>query len=88
MSIDLNNVFNNKDTELHIRKTVPENTEDAKLRRFKEKILFLVGLCMILCVFAYFGWKTIDNPGDKWSMAITSSIISAFLGYLTGRKSV
>ena len=32
MSIDLNKVFSDKDTELHIKKMVPENVEDAKLR--------------------------------------------------------
>lgn len=87
MSIDLNKVFNNKDTELHIKKIVPENVEDAKLRRFKDKTLFVIGLVMILCVFFYFGWRVIHDPNDKWSMAITSAIISAFLGYITGKKS-
>lgn len=87
MSIDLNKVFSDKDTELHIRKIVPENVEDAKLRRFKDKILFLLGLIMILFVFFYFGWRLVENPNDKWSMTITSSIVSAFLGYLTGKKS-
>ena len=87
MSIDLNKVFSDKDTELHIRKIVPENMEDAKLRRFKDKVIFLLGLIMILCVFFYFGWRVIEDPNDKWSMTITSSIISAFLGYITGKKS-
>ena len=86
MKIDLGKVFSHKNTELHIRKVVPENTEDARLRRFKEKALFLTGLFMVLCAFIYFGWRTLEDPGDKWSMAITSSIISAFLGYLTGRR--
>jgi hypothetical protein len=86
MSIDLNRVFSEKDTELHIRKIVPENIDDAKLRRFKDKVLFLVGLFMILCVFIYFGVRLVENPGDKLSMAAVSSIIAAFLGYLTGKK--
>ncbi len=86
MSIDLNKVFDNKHTELHIKKIVPEIIEDAKLRRFKDKVLFLIGLLMVLFVFIYFGWRTIENLNDKWSMAITSSIISAFLGYITGKR--
>lgn len=64
-----------------------EHEADARLRRFKDKTLFLIGLIMILGAFFYFGWRVIEYPDDKWSMAITSSIISAFLGYLTGKKS-
>ena len=50
MNFDLEKIFSNDDTELHIKKLARESKEDAKLRRLKDKLLFTILLfCMATC---------------------------------------
>lgn len=63
-----------------------EKDADALMRRIKEYTLFYMCILVTLCAFFYFGYQLIKDPNDHISFTIETSIISALLGYLTGRK--
>ncbi len=89
--IDINELANNPKISLSITSVQDEEPQDAYIRRFKEVVLFSVVLILVLCAFLFCGYILLsDNfSGDdkKWATAIASSIISALLGYLTGKSS-
>jgi len=87
--IDLNELANNDNLRLSITSVPEENPIDAKIRRIKDVVLFSITLILVLSAFAFCAFVLFDaqfSPDDKkWATAISSSIISAFIGYLTGR---
>lgn len=88
--IDINEIANNPKLSLSITSNQDEHPKDACIRRTKEIILFVVIIILIVCAFSFCGYVLLSNhfssDDKKWAMAIASSIISAFLGYLTGKN--
>lgn len=88
--IDLNEVANNTNLRISITSPIEEHPADAKIRRIKDFILFIIALFFILCTFTFCGHVILDttfgNDEKKWAMLIASGIISAFLGFLSGKK--
>lgn len=88
--IDLNEVANNSNLSVSITSTQEENSQDACIRRVKDIILFSVALLFVITIFcfgAYFLVSSHSSQDDKkWGLAIASSVLSAFLGFLTGKK--
>lgn len=88
--IDINELANNPKLSLSITSNQDENPADARIRRLKDIILFSVTILLSLCIFSFCGYVLISNhfsaDDKKWATAIASSIISAFLGYLTGKN--
>ena len=88
--IDINELANNPKLSLSIVSTREEDPKDALIRRYKEIVLFSVALTLILCVFVFCGYillsKSVSADDKKWATAIASGIISALLGYVTGKS--
>ncbi|ARB91811.1 hypothetical protein [Legionella longbeachae] len=68
-----------------------EHPTDAKIRRIKDCLLFVIVLIMILGVFCYcvsvfFNIRSFDED-RKWATLVITAIISALLGYLVGKSS-
>jgi hypothetical protein len=89
-NIDLNAIANNPKLNLQISSVQEENPFDARLRRVKDIILFVMAISFITAAFAYCGYTliTASSTADdkKWVSVIAGSIISALLGYLTGKR--
>lgn len=65
-------------------KSAPENTEDAKLRRFKDKWLFIATLIILFIVLAtciLFLIFNRDSPQAGVALSSAASIASALAGY-------
>ncbi|MBI3258250.1 MAG: hypothetical protein HYZ54_02030 [Ignavibacteriae bacterium] len=88
--IDINELANNPKLNLSITSSQDEPPQDASIRRFKEVVLFFVTLAIILCVFSFCGYMLLSShfsvDDKKWATAVESSIVSALLGYLGGKK--
>jgi hypothetical protein len=88
--IDLNEVANNSNLSLSITSAQEENPHDACIRRIKDIVLFVIATLFIVAAFIFCGYMLFSSsstPDDKkWSMTIASGIISALLGYLTGKN--
>ena len=67
-----------------------EHPADARLRRVKDFLLFLVVLLGVVAIAGYCLWLLVSRPDDlvdgKWATALLTSMVSAALGYLTGRS--
>lgn len=89
--IDLNEVANNGNLSISITSTQEENPHDAKIRRIKDVSLFFVTLTLVVVVFIFCGYTIFNSAAtsvnQKWAMAIDASIVTALLGYITGKKS-
>lgn len=88
-TIDLNEIANNPKLKLQISSITQEDPKDAGIRRAKDIVLFVVAVLLILSAFVFCGYLLL-NPSStaddkKWATVIAGSIISAFLGYLTGK---
>jgi len=88
--IDLNTLANNPKLNLQISSIQEEDPLDARLRRIKDIILFIMAISFITGAFIYCGYTLLNftSTADdkKWVTVIAGSIISALLGYLTGRR--
>jgi hypothetical protein len=79
--------INHENTEITIKKATPEHPHDATVRRIKDTCLFIFAMATMISAFSYCGWQVAVNNNQGWPLAIDSSIISALLGYLVGKKS-
>ena len=88
--IDLNEIANNAHLNLSITSNAEENPIDAYIRRSKDIVLFSIALFFVLCAFLFCGYvilgKNFSYDDKKWALTIAGSIISAFLGFLTGKN--
>jgi hypothetical protein len=82
----LNEWVNHPDTHVQISKIPQENLDDAKLRRFKEKILFIAGLNTICCVFLISIWFIFKDPHNTVAMNSAFGIATGFAGYIMRGK--
>jgi hypothetical protein len=65
-------------------KSMPEHPDDAKLRRFKDKYLFLVTLILIMCAFLGDALYIAFRPNSPYlSQMITAGfgLVMALAGY-------
>jgi hypothetical protein len=83
---DVESWFSHENTSIIIKKEIAESSEDANLRRFKDKALFLLSIALVFLAFVYSLIRLISNPADTWAMALLPAIITGLLGYLTGKK--
>ncbi len=83
---DLGKVTFASHVQYAITPVMQEDSIDGKIRRVKDLTLFFVALVMVLSAFIYCVTILNQNPNNEWAMVIASSIISALLGFLTGRK--
>ncbi|MBY0544517.1 MAG: hypothetical protein K2Q14_03090 [Gammaproteobacteria bacterium] len=90
--IDLNEIANNSNLSVSITSMQEEHPQDACIRRVKDIALFIVALLFVIAAFCFGAYlllsSTSSSDDKKWGMAISSSILSAFLGFLMGKKSV
>jgi hypothetical protein len=90
--VDLNELANNPKLSLSILSNQDEHPQDAYIRRFKDIILFSTTIILLSCAFLFCGYilvsSNFSSDDKKWATVIASSIISALLGYLTGKSSV
>lgn len=90
--IDLDALLKNPliSTSLSINSVKEENPNDAKVRRYKEIILFSLASVMVLSVFIICTGIVVntdfESNANRWAMTIDSDIVSAFLALLVGRK--
>lgn len=88
--IDINEIANNPKLSLSIISYQDEHPKDACMRRFKDILLFSLAAILTLCLFLFCGYIILSNnfsdDNKKWATAIAGSIISALLGYLTGKN--
>lgn len=89
-SIDLNEVANHPKLSLSILSNQDEDPKDACIRRVKEMVLFFVAVILISSAFVFCAYiilgSVFSEDNKKWATVIAGSIISAFLGYLTGKN--
>jgi len=88
--IDLTEIANHKNLSLSITSNAEENSKDACIRRRKDVALFSLAMLFVICAFVFTGYvilsKNFSTDDKKWAMALASSIISAFLGFLIGKN--
>jgi len=72
--------------KLKIESDSIEHPTDASLRRGKDWCLFIFALFAVVSAFIYCGWQVVIANNQEWPLAIDSSILSALLGYLVGKK--
>ena len=90
-TVDLNEVASNKHLDLIIRSEKSEDPKDAKWRRTKDAILFVMAITMIVCLFLYAGHTVLKPEASvddkRWATVLLTTIVSGLLGYLFGQKS-
>jgi len=88
-SIDLDAALRSGNLTLSIDPT--ENQEDAKYRRLREFILFVVAITIVvvaLVLSTLFLYESSTSAEDKkWVQSLLTLIIGSFMGYLVGKKS-
>lgn len=84
---DLNILLKHQDTEITVKKVIPENVEDARLRRFKEKLIVVIGLAILVTLFLLSVFFVIQDHSNSLAMSTAVSIASGFAGYLLRGRS-
>ena len=86
---DIHELVRNPKLSVSIVSARNEDPKDASIRRFKDLMLFAMSNFLVLCVFTFCSYMLLNSntriDDKKWATAIASSIISALLGYLTGK---
>lgn len=86
-SYNLDEFLKHELTTISIQKNVPENEADGNLRRFKEKMILLVGLTVLVALFLMSVFLVMQNHSNSLAMSTAVSIASGFAGYLLRGKS-
>lgn len=84
---NLDELIKHEHTTITIQKTLPENNDDANLRRFKEKSILVVGLTILVTLFLSSVCFVIQDHSNALAMSAALSIASGFAGYLLRGKS-
>lgn len=86
---DVGSLFPHSDTKLEVQP--PESEGDAKVRRFKEIVGFMLAVLIVLMTmatavyFLFFHAET-DANEKKWALGSISTVLGAVGGYLVCRK--
>lgn len=88
--LDLNEVAPNSPVRLGMTSSTQEDPQDADIRRAKDVMSFGIAMGFVLSVFAFCGYimlsKDFSAEDKKWATTLAGSIISAFFGYLFGKR--
>jgi hypothetical protein len=88
--INLLDAIEKLNLKVNIASAAEENPTDAKIRRYKDVVLFGVINCIVLSIFVICTCVVLntsfDSNANRWAMTIDSDIISAFLALLVGKK--
>lgn len=89
---DLNAFVEKGNYRIKLESIEVEHPQDAKLRRLKELVLFLVALLMILgvfcfCLFVVFS-PIYSSEEKKWATTALGIILSALVTYLVSQSNV
>jgi len=85
-SYNLDEFLKHDHTTISIQKNVPENEADGSLRRFKEKMILVVGLTVLVTLFLMSLYIVIQDHSNSLAMSTAVSIASGFAGYLLRGK--
>lgn len=89
-NFDINEIVNNPRLSLSITSSKDEHPKDACIRRSKDMALFSVVLVLVFLAFLFCGYLLLNHNSSiddkKWATAVATSIISALLGYMTGKN--
>lgn len=84
---DINLLLKNSDMEIVVKKVIPENSEDAFLRRFKDRFILIVGIGVISIVFLLCIFLIIQNSSNTTAINSAFGIATGFAGYILRGKS-
>jgi hypothetical protein len=96
--LDLNQIPSNLDIDIKTGESADERISrlhreeaDATHERWRTSILFGVGILVALVVGGLCLWATLDTSfsadTQKWAAAIVTSMMTGFVGFLTGKNS-
>jgi len=83
---NLDEFLKHEHTTISIQKSLPENEADGSLRRFKEKLILVVGLNVLIALFLMSAYLVIQDHSNSLAMSTAVSIASGFAGYLLRGK--
>jgi len=88
-SFNLDEIAKQQGLDLHIKSTKNENPKDADLRRFKDKLLFI--LTFIIIVLSFIGWIVFiilrpDSPLLGNVITGEFGLLMALIGYYVRGK--
>ena len=85
--LDLNDLAKRHNLKLEVAPA--EESGDAKLRRWKDAVLFSVAVLLVLVISGICFWIVIAQgvSGDdkKWATSVLTLITGGIIGYLTGK---
>ncbi len=88
--MNINDLIKNDNLDVSIKSVRVEHPKDACARRFKDIMLFIIAMILILVAFIFCGYTLLigkfSADFEKWAMTIDGSIIVGFLGFLTGKN--
>lgn len=88
--MEVSQILGNPEVSISINSNKKEHPRDACLRRVQETTLFFITIGLLLSAFLFCGFILLNDRfgmiDQKWAMTTCGSIISGFLGFLTGKK--
>lgn len=79
-------LFSHSEVGFAISKQKPENPDDAKLRRFKEKWTFVTGCGALVILFLTCVYLAVTSTNNQLAINTAFSIASGFAGYMLRGK--
>lgn len=88
--MEMSQILNNPEVSISINSNKKEHPKDACLRRVQETTLFFITIALLLTAFLFCGYILLNERfgvvNQKWAMTTCGSIITGFLGFLTGKN--
>ena len=81
---NLESPIQHEHSTIMIKKEMPE---DARLRRFKDKLILILGLAILITLFLLSVFFAIQDHSNSLAISTAVSIASGFAGYLLRGKS-
>ena len=85
----LADLLSRPESEFSLKSGKPESDGDRKLRLFKDAVLFLIGVGMLLALFVPAVMLTFDESADpvtrRWAQSLVAGLVSSFVTYLVKR---
>jgi hypothetical protein len=87
--LDLNELAQGQKVDIKVAS--PEDPSDARLRRFKDAVLFITSIIGALgfggfCVYIYIAASS-SADDRKWAASIITLIVGGLVGYWSGKNS-
>lgn len=87
MNYNFNEWLKDDNVEITVKKSALQSPEDAKFKRFKERLILVTGLCIIIVFFITTMLFLIKNPSNSLAMNAAFAIATGFIGYILRGKS-